>query len=487
MANHNRAGAARVLLLHTNDVHSRLEQAARIATYIESERLALGNDDRLLLLDVGDHMDRMRIETEGSDGIVNIRLMNDAGYDAVTLGNNEGLTCTDSMLERAYGQEARFSVLCANMVRTDTGSRPSWLQPDKIIVKGGLRFGIIGVTAAFADFYSNLGWEASDPIAAVAQRAALLRPNADVVVVLSHLGLQLDKRMAEEVGDIDLILGGHTHHLLEEPLVLNGTSICAAGKFGEYVGRVEIGWDETSAMPIVHAACVPMAAFPEQEEASSVIGSFRVAAMSRLSRIVAHLAVPLPLSTERESALANLLAAGIRRHTDAEIGLVNAGQLLAGLPAGAVTEAALHALCPSPINPCRMMLSGGSIRQALEESLLQEWIDKAIRGYGFRGLVLGTLAVDGLEIHYEPEAPAYRKLRSVVVNGNPLEDEREYVVGTIDMFTFGVGYESIKLGSDIRYYLPEFIRDVLASELRRADIGKAIADASTDRWHTAAR
>jgi 5'-nucleotidase len=483
MANHNRAAAARVLLLHTNDVHSRLEQAARIATYIESERLAQGSD-RLLLLDIGDHMDRMRMETEGSDGIVNIKLMNAVGYDAVTLGNNEGLTCTDCMLERAYGQEARFSVLCANMVRTGTGSRPAWMQPDKIIEKGGLRFGIIGVTAAFAEFYTILGWEMIDPIAAVAQRTAALRPNADVIVVLSHLGLQLDKRMAEEIDGIDLILGGHTHHLLEEPLVMSGTSICAAGKFGEYVGRVEIGWDETAEKPIIHAACVPMAAFPEQEEASEVIGSFRESAVSRLSRIVAHLSAPLPLSAERESPLANLLAASIRRHTDAEIGLVNAGQLLAGLPAGAVTEAALHALCPSPINPCRMKLAGSRIRQALEESLLEEWIGKAIRGYGFRGLVLGTLAVDGLEIHYEPEAPAYRKLRSVAVNGSPLEDERDYVVGTIDMFTFGVGYESIS--SDIRYYLPEFIRDVLANELRRVDGGRAITDACSNRWHTAA-
>jgi 5'-nucleotidase len=484
MANHNHSAAARVLILHTNDVHSRLEQAARIATYIEEERHAQG-EDRLLLLDVGDHMDRMRLETEGSDGIANIRLMNAAGYDAVTLGNNEGLTCTAGMLERAYGQEARFSVLCANMVRSNTGLRPEWMQPCKIIEKSGLRFGIIGVTAAFAEFYEILGWQMIDPVAAVAEWTAELRPNADVIVVLSHLGLQLDKRMAEEIEGIDLILGGHTHHLLEEPLIMNGTTICAAGKFGEYVGRIEIGMDEAAQVPVIRAACVPMAASPEQEEAMALIGSFRASAVSRLSRVVAYLSEQLPLSTDRESPLANLLAAGIRRHTDAEIGLVNAGQLLAGLPAGEVTEATLHALCPSPINPCRMKLAGSRIRQALEESLLQEWINKAIRGYGFRGLILGTLAVDGLEIHYEPEAPAYHRLVSVDVNGMPLDDEREYVVGTIDMFTFGVGYESIKLGSDIRYYLPEFIRDVLAGELRRADSDGVIAAAHASRWQTA--
>ena len=60
MTNDHNSGSARVLLLHTNDLHSRLEQAARIATYIEEERGRYGAN-RLLVLDVGDHMDRMRL------------------------------------------------------------------------------------------------------------------------------------------------------------------------------------------------------------------------------------------------------------------------------------------------------------------------------------------------------------------------------------------------------------------------------------------
>jgi len=482
MAKHHNSEPVRVLLLHTNDLHSRLEQAARIAAYIAEERDKLGTD-QLLVLDVGDHMDRMRLETEGSDGVANIRLMNAAGYDAATLGNNEGLTYTADMLEHAYGQEARFSVLCANMHRMDTGRRPAWMLPNAIIEKGGMTFGIIGVTAAFDAFYAILGWDATDPIEAVRAEAAAIRQQADVVVVLSHIGLPLDKRMAEEIDGIDLILGGHTHHLLEEPLVVNGTTICATGKFGEYVGRVEIAADAATGAPSFRVSCVPMAAYPEQPDASAIIAGYRTSSERRLSRVVARLSVPLPALHDRESPLANLLAAGIRRHTAAEIGLVNAGQLLGGLATGDVTEGELHALCPSPINPCRMKLAGCLIRQALEEALLRDYVDKTIRGYGFRGNVLGTLAVDGLDIIYEPEAPPYAKLRSVKVNGSLLEDEREYTVGTIDMFTFGVGYESIKQGRDIQYYLPEFIRDVLAGELRREDAAAAIAAASVARWH----
>lgn len=475
--------AARVLLLHSNDVHSHLEQAAKMATYITEQRRHCGTD-RLLVLDIGDHMDRMRLETEGSDGLVNIALLNEAGYDAVTIGNNEGLTYTEHVLERAYGHEARFPVLCANMRRTAGALRPEWLLPGTVIRKGGLRFGLIGVTAAFSDFYTMLGWDAGDPVRAAAEQAEALRPHADVVVLLSHLGLAFDKRIAEEVNGIDLILGGHTHHLLEEPLVVRGTTICAAGKFGAHIGRVEIDLDPVSSRPVFSASCVPMAAYAEDAEAAAIIGRFRQAGERLLGRTVTRLSAALPASAERESPLGNLLAAGLRRRTDAELGIVNAGQLLGGLAAGDVTAAQLHALCPSPINPCRMLLSGAHIRRALEEALLPEFVHMPIRGFGFRGIELGTLAVDGLEVSYDPDGPPMAKLVAVRAAGEPLDDGRLYAVGTIDMFTFGIGYESLKQGLEIRYYLPEFIRDVLAGELGREE---RIRDASRPRWVQAGR
>jgi 2',3'-cyclic-nucleotide 2'-phosphodiesterase (5'-nucleotidase family) len=469
--------APEIVLLHSNDIHSRLEQAAKIAAYIEDTRRTFGGD-RVLTLDIGDHMDRMRVETEGSDGLANVELLNAAGYDAVTLGNNEGLTFIGEQLESAY-QHAKFQILCANFRRLSTGQRPSWLAAHTKIRKGKLVVGLIGVTAAFSEFYRLLDWDVSAPLAAVAEEARRLRPEVDVLVVMSHLGLPLDRQMARDVPGIDLILGGHTHHLLEEPERIGRTTICAAGKFGDYVGRVEIGIDPVSARPTFRCACVPMAACAEHPEAAAIISGFREAGMRRLSRTVARLDAPLPAHAERESPLGNLLAAGLRRWTDAEIGIVNAGQLLGGLAAGEVTEGDIHALCPSPINPCRMVLPGAAIRMALEEALLGEFILLPIRGFGFRGHTLGTLAVDGLEIRFDPDGPPYGKIVSVNVNGEPFDINRSYAVGTIDMFTFGVGYETIKSGTEIRYYLPEFIRDVLAKELRS---GVLLADCRRERW-----
>jgi 2',3'-cyclic-nucleotide 2'-phosphodiesterase (5'-nucleotidase family) len=467
-----------VLLLHTNDLHSRLEQYAKIAARIAEARSRHGAD-RVLVLDVGDHMDRMRKETEGTGGRVNIDLLNAAAVDAVTLGNNEGLSWTMDTLDELFGGHARFPVVCANMVRLSDGQRPAWMKPSVLVEKGGITFGITGATAAFYEFYRELGWRMLDPVEAVAGQVRGLRSRADIVVVLSHLGLSLDRRLAEEIDGIDLILGGHTHHLLEEPLVVGKTVILATGKFGDWLGRVEIGRRADGGGFEFRASVVPMAEAEAGPEAAGVIARGLAEAEAALSRVEAVLAAPLEACNDRESPLPNLLAAALRRHTGAEIGLVNAGQLLGGLAAGGVTTGRLHAICPSPINPCRMTLHGRHIRQALEEALLAEWIERPIRGYGFRGERLGTLAVDGLRILYDPDGPPFGKLREVTAGGEPLVDDRPYTVGTIDMFTFGIGYESLKLGTDIRLYLPEFIRDILAAALADA---ASVADAHRSRW-----
>jgi 2',3'-cyclic-nucleotide 2'-phosphodiesterase (5'-nucleotidase family) len=468
----------RVVLLHSNDLHSRLEQYAKISSLIAEERARYGAD-RVLVLDAGDHMDRMRKETEGTGGRVNIALLNEAAVDAVTLGNNEGLSWTRETLDELYGACARFPVVCANMVRESDGGRPSWMHTSVLVRKGGITFGITGATAAFREFYRELGWRMLDPVEAVAGEVRRLRPAADIVVVLSHLGLPMDRRLAEEIEGIDLILGGHTHHLLEEPLVIGRTTVLAAGKFGDWLGRVEIGRRADGRIFDIRASVVPVNGADERPEAAGLIARGLAEAEAALSRVEAVLASPLEAFEDRESPLANLLAAALRRHTGAEIGLVNAGQLLGGLPAGGVTTGRLHAICPSPINPCRMTLTGRLIRQALEEALLADWIGRPIRGYGFRGERLGTLAVDGLTIVYDPDGPPFGKLREVTAEDGPLEDDRPYTVGTIDMFTFGVGYESLKLGTDIRLYLPEFIRDLLAEALADAAF---VADARRSRW-----
>lgn len=475
---------SRLRILHTNDIHSRFEQMPAIAAMLKALREEAG-DEHTLTLDIGDHMDRVRPETEGTEGAANIAVLQATGYDAVTLGNNEGLTFNARALQTLY-EPSGLKVALANMTEAHTGELPSWAAPYHLFDKGGVTVGVIGVTACFPDFYSLLGWRVQEPLDRVRYWVEALRAKVDVLIVMSHLGIRLDERMAGEIAGIDVILGGHTHHLLEEPLRIGDTLVCAAGKFGQYVGVVELELETAPAQPFGRRSIVradgrvlPVTAEPGDPAVAALIRGSREEGQRTLAREVAMLSAPLAADWYRESPLCNLLTAGLRAWTGAEVGLMNAGQLLDGLPAGAVSAASLLALCPSPINPTRLRLTGEQLLRALEESLLPEFMEKPIFGFGFRGKVLGTLCVDGLTVRYDPEGPAYAKIRRVLVGDGELEPQRTYTVGTLDMFTFGIGYLSIAEGTDIEYFLPEFLRDVLRVQLN--DPG-AIHDSFRSRW-----
>ncbi|WP_460319734.1 bifunctional metallophosphatase/5'-nucleotidase [Paenibacillus sp. YSY-4.3] len=469
-------------ILYTNDLHSHFAAMERIASMVNNFREQENGD--VLLLDIGDHMDRAAPETEGTMGQANVDVLNLMGYDAITIGNNEGLTFTPDQLDQAYAGLA-CEVVCANMLDAKTGNPPVWMKKQTVLTRGGIKIGLVGATAAYVEFYKLLGLTALEPLESIAKSVNELRSEADLVVVMSHLGLSFDRQLAEQVPGIDLILGGHTHHLLEEPLWIGQTAIAAAGKFGRHLGQITIGRDAaTGAAKVVSGICLPAESGPEHPKVVEALEIHRRRAVERMARTVAVIEEELPIRYDVESPFGNLLAQAVKRFTGSDLSIVNSGQLLAGLPAGEISEGMLHERCPSPINPCRMNLLGKHILYSLEESLLVDFTDKVIFGFGFRGKQLGGICVDGMEIIYDPEGAPYHKVIEASVQGVPIVPERIYSVGTLDMFTFGIGYECLKQGSEQEFLLPEFLRDLLRMELQTAG---AVESCFYRRWQSRAK
>lgn len=465
-------------ILHTNDIHSDFVAMTRIQTIFRDYAQAYA-PSQLLRLDGGDHLDRVDPRTEGSLGQLNVAMMHQMAYDATVIGNNEGLTFMPAQLQQLY-QQANFVVTCANL---QFRAHPmAWMHAFRVFQRGDLRIGVFGLTAPYETFYRELGWDVCDPVLTARETVAHLRNDhrVDVVIVLSHLGYPVDEALAQQIDGIDLILGGHTHHVLERAVRCGNTWMVAAGRRGSHVSVVRIVRDAGGTLHYEGYAR-PTATIPPDPALHAWLVAHTAEALAPLEDVVGTLHGALHTDDVREAPLGNVLAAALRQRMGAQIGIVNAGQLLHTLPAGVVTRGQLLRTCPSPINPALITVRGSAIRDALHLAIDETHTLKPFRGFGFRGERLGTLCVDGLTVYVFSHASQWRIAR-VLVGDEPLDDAQMYTVGTIDMFTFGVGYPSFAQYTDCTYFLSAFLRDVLAEVIGSSDQVHAVAHAKKLRY-----
>lgn len=257
----------RVVLLHTNDTHSRLDPfpqdggryeglggVARRKTLIDRVRK---DEPNVLVTDSGDVF-------QGTPyfnffgGVPEYEAMSRMGYDLATLGNHD-FDAGVGTLKKAM-EHARFQFVCANHAYTDP-ELAARVKPWVVKTFGPVRVGFLGLSVAFDGLVApNLHAGAAYRDAAEAAREAVkaLREQEKVhaVVVLSHLGLEDDVHspgdvtLAKTVDGIDLILGGHSHSWLKKPKLVERpdggvTQIQQVGFAGIWLGRVDLQFEGT--------------------------------------------------------------------------------------------------------------------------------------------------------------------------------------------------------------------------------------------------
>jgi 5'-nucleotidase len=453
-------------IYHTNDLHSHFTNWPKIASFIkEQHNYCKAAGEEFITVDIGDHADRFHIITEGTDGKGNVELLNTLGYDYATIGNNEGITFDYEQLKSLY-HDASFKVLLANIKEQD-GTPIKWAYPHQIHkTKSGIKVGLFGVTAPFYKYYELLGWQAKDPIEAVQEQVNLLIDKTDIIIFLSHLGYDQDQYISETIDGIDVILGGHTHHLLKDGVTVKNTLINQAGRGGEYVGHIEISFSDKW-ITSKNAKCIDIRSLNDDAETVLALQRLENEAKAKLQKPIVTLREELEVDWFIPSPLSSFLAETVRDWCEADIGMVNAGLLLRGLPTGEITREILHKICPHPINACKVFLTGDHLREIILQAYTKEMIEKRFKGLGFRGEVMGMMAFAGVEVKgviLEDEAFHVREIR---ILGEQLQTEKTYSVATVDMFTFGSFYPSIVQNKTKIYYLPHMLRDLLAWNLKR--------------------
>ncbi|WP_227397163.1 bifunctional metallophosphatase/5'-nucleotidase [Jeotgalibacillus aurantiacus] len=451
----------RITLYHTNDLHSHFEHWPRIRQFLKTQKqYHEDKGEEVFLFDIGDHADRFHPLTEGSAGKRNVDFLNEAGYDAVTIGNNEGITFSYEELNSLY-HHADFPVIVANLF-TESGERPDWVIPYLIkTTKSGIKIGITAVTAEYPAFYKKLGWNITSAKDELKAQVRVLKEKVDIILFLSHLGIREDEWVAEECRDIDVIMGGHTHHVLENGRRHYQTLLAAAGKYGMYTGKVEIEFDHVS-REITQSSAVlyETDGLPKPEDEQKLIELWEMEGRQLLSNEVVTLEKDIlhnPL--DRESPLSQLLGDALLDWCSADFSIVTGGLLLDSLPKGKITEFDLHQVLPHPINPCVVELTGSEVKEVIRQSMNHAWPTTVIRGLGFRGTILGAFVYRGLE----------EKGHHFFVNNEEVQADKLYKVATVDMFTFGYFFPEMHRAKK-QYFMPEFLRDILKEKLMNKDL-----------------
>ncbi len=289
-----------LVILHTNDLHSRLngfspeaeytplitgdDQTvggfARIAAIINKEKEKYG--ENVLVLDAGDFLMGSLFHTYETKTGFQLRLMKEMGYDAVTLGNHEfdfGPDALAGIIKAAINEASIPHIVASNLVFSAKDPADDSLaalfergviRPWQLIEKSGEKIGIIGIIGYGAIHDAPLArpLKFADPVKTARKYARFLKEKekADMVICLSHGGVTKDKtgqwagedvNLAHKVPEIDLIISGHTHTLLPRPIMVNNTPVVQTGAYGSGIGKLiyetqqhEIRLSEAKVLPV---------------------------------------------------------------------------------------------------------------------------------------------------------------------------------------------------------------------------------------------
>lgn len=500
-------GGFTLSIVHTNDLHSRVEPVTASGAACAGQDLAqgrcLGGFPRVvtrvrelralspstLVLDAGDYFQGSLHYTQfKSDAVKPFLEM--IGYDAVTLGNHE---FDDGPAELARFLEGfRIPVVAANV---DVSAEPRLqgrFSAHRVLDVGGRRVGVVGLTTQDTAITSSPGPTVrfQDHAEALRREVAALRAQGvDVIVALTHVGAAEDRRLAEAVDGVDVFVGGHSHTLFrnaddprrgaEYPVVVRTPSgapalVVQAFFGGMYVGRLEVEFDAAGVPVRWSGDTVPVDASVAPDPQAQALAERMAGPLAELrARAVAPAAAALDGDREscrqRECTLGNLIADAMlaaTREAGTQVALQNGGGIRASIPAGTVTFGQVLEVLPFSNAVSTFRISGADLLAALENGVSQA---ESMQNPG-----TGRFPqVAGMRFSWDAARPAGQRVVSAEVrrpDGSfaPLDPAAEYRVATNDFVRRGGdGYAVFRDRARDAYDGGPNLEDVLADHLRR--------------------
>lgn len=428
-----------ITIFYTTDMHGRLV-ASEDAIGLDSVAALYQSTPNSLLLDAGDFLHGAPLATlsQGEDVVA---LMKAAGYSAASLGNHEfsfGRAVLDARLAQAAAEPNPFPLLSANII---TSEGDFLTEPYLIKELAGLKIGIFGLTTgdtarqAAPDAVEGLIF--LDPLQAAKQAVGSLREEGcDLIIALVHLGsdesaVLKSEDIAAQVEGISAVIDGHSHRLLDQEV--NGIPLVAAGEYGQHLGRLVLHVEDRqvtsySNSMLDKAALAELNITPPPATAE-LIAQIEASQAAVLEQVVGH--TPIELLGEKaivriqETNLGNLTADALLFAAEADIALMNAGNIRATIPAGDITQAQILSVFPYSNIVVVKEVSGAQLRDILEYAV------SALPEQDGRFAQVGGLSFE-LDVNAQPRVGAV-----TLADGTPLDIEASYRLVTNDFIAAG--------------------------------------------------
>ncbi len=376
-------------ILHWNDFHARNTSYKMTPKNADAYNVGgtsglLGylnkyRNDNCLVLHAGDDFQGTPISsiTRGKSQIQLLDLFN---LDAFEIGNHEldyGINGLDSAL-----MLANFKYLCGNVYSEKTASTLG--LPFLIKEVNEIKIGIIGLAPddlmelVVVNNVIGLKMLNTDSVL-IADIGYLKSQKCNLIVLLSHEGVERDIKLADKFfGDVDVIVGGHSHTTLYKPRIVNGVIIVQAGWGGRFLGKLDLKIDtqkdtvisysdeliETKEDPAINDT-------KAKEIVENMLGDTEI----ELSRVIAELQVDWTRGRAKESNEAQFIADAIRTKLNTDICVYNSGGIRKDLPKGNITLKDIWEICPfgNTINTAE--ISGKTLLQMIRNNIKQKIIE----------------------------------------------------------------------------------------------------------------
>lgn len=435
-----------ITILHWNDLHARnlpyriskkdSATGEEISYYVGGISDMLGyinkfRNKETLLLNGGDDFQGTPISTL-TRGNSQIELLNLFNLDAFVIGNHEfdyGQYSLDSALKKA-----KFDYLSSNVFLKSQNR--TFGKPYVIKKIDGVKCGIIGVTAldlmtlTLPANVTDVVMLNTDSVIAAGIKY-LKKKKCDLIILLTHIGVDNDKELAKKFSkDVDIIVGGHSHTPLFRPVIEDGVVIVQAGSYSRWLGKVDLSVDvKKDTIVKFHSKLIETvldSAIYDKAAEQKVEGMI-AGIQGELMKKIGTLETDWKRSYNDESNLGQWEADAIRNRIGSDIALMNSGGLRKDLYKGPITIGDIWEINPFGNTIVTFKVSGKGLRKMMENNLRNRV--KEIEEKGSSDMVV----VSGIKVVYDSKKVidgADEFITSIEVDGIPLDESRIYTIAT---------------------------------------------------------